>query len=1669
MKLYELQMRIFKKAFKAILWVTISFLLLIIIIGLLIRIPAIQKKVADFATSFISSKTHTRVEIKKISISFLKSVAIEGLFLEDINRDTLLYAGRARVNISFKDLFRHEIHIVSFTLEKANLNLNRIGTDSLFNYNFLLTAFADTAGQIKAEPEKISRWTFRIDQVSAKNIRLHYNDDYGGMKVSSVLNNLNLKMDLTDTAGSVYNIDELLIENLNADVLIYKSGKTKEKKPDTVLPQITVNMIQINNSSFSYCDSINKQSVRADIKEFRINEASVDLQNQIVISDNFYLSKSEIQYSTSDQKLLSDTTVTLTNITTEKSDWKVSAKSIDLDDNSIAYQVDNKQKIKNAFDVNHMEYKHLTLAAKDFYYSSAKTEASINRFTAVDQNNFSITKFETSFRMDQHSITANKLKVKTTGSSIDADLNIQYPSIESLKDSAQLMTLNLDVKNISIRNSDIIYFNPRLANLDFFKNVMNITTVSGIIKGPVDNLTGNNLVIKTGTNTILKTDFTVAGLPSVKTASLNFPNLNINSGREDILMIAGSSIPENISLPEKINLQISFKGKIKSFESAITAVSSYGSANLFATIDENENFSSRLTITEFDLGSLLKNKSMFGQVSLIAETDGQGLDKENIRANVKVLFSDIWLNKYTYHNLKLDGTITGQEFEGNINLDDKNAVFDISAFVNLKQDQEQYKFHLNLQGADLQKLNFTKDDIRIGLIADSDIKGGSVNTINGKAGITNIIIAHEGKNFILDSLIIALINQPDKSEFNVTSPLLDIKYTGTVSPAELPKVLGKFMNNYFPFSGPDSIRLNSSKLQNFNFEILLHNHPVLSEVFFPQLKEFWPGQITGSFDSQKNILKLNATMEKIVYGNSEIKDLSADVNSDVNALNYKFFCSSFSNSQIYSDNLTIDGKLAGNTIITSVSSIDEKQNKKLLIRSQIIRDKANYKVTIDPKDFYLMNNRWDIAPDNYIEIGSQGFLIHNLFISKAESQISISSVNDQFNDDLNIAIKNFNLYDISGIIGKDTSLVKGKADGNLLLKRVNDTYGLIADATISNLIFREIPIGNLSVKADNPAPETFNIDMKLSGAENNLTASGYFVTKGKQNPLNIKASIQSLSLKTVEAFSMGTITEASGTLSGDLQIEGNTYEPDITGKFVFNNAFLTPALLNNRLQLVNETVELRKDGIYFNSFKILDASRHSATIDGAVNMEHFRNFVFSLRVSAQDFLLFNTTVKDNNEFFGRMIIDSRIDIKGPVKLPVVTAKLKMKKGSNFTFAVSEKELTTDKGEDVVEFDDLLILNPILYSKKEKQRTGLTGFDISSIIEIDKQATLRLLLDPATTDSLVVKGDAALSFTIDRSGKMSLTGAYNLNEGSYLVSLESVLKRKFDIKSGSTIIWNGDPMDAEVSIDATYSVRAAPIDLVAGQMSGLSETDRNTYKQRYPFVVLLKLRGAILRPEISFEIQLLPEDKGILGGAVNAKLNMLNEDPSALNKQVFALLVLGRFVQENPFQTESDVAASAVRTTVGKFLSAQLNQLSSKVIPGVELNFDIQSYNDYQSGQAQGRTQLDIGIKKQLFNERLSVQVGGIVDVEGEKAKQNSASDITSDATIEYKLTKDGSFRLKGFRHNQYEGAIEGQLVETGAGVLYVLDFNKWKEFFHFSKRASDSSKRTNRNDTINHK
>ncbi|MDD4198446.1 MAG: translocation/assembly module TamB, partial [Paludibacter sp.] len=746
------------------------------------------------------------------------------------------------------------------------------------------------------------------------------------------------------------------------------------------------------------------------------------------------------------------------------------------------------------------------------------------------------------------------------------------------------------------------------------------------------------------------------------------------------------------------------------------------------------------------------------------------------------------------------------------------------------------------------------------------------------------------------------------------------------------------------------------------------------------------------------------------------------------------------NNKTYSlDSISIKAtKLTGQTEVKLRSDILEMD-------TYLAFKKDHIRLNFNPDHFLLMQKHWKFNPEHSIQLGEKGFIIHDLQMQHEEGILGITSVNERYKDDIRITMQHFSLDEISGLINQENKFVGGTLNGNVLLK-MQEGFGIVADAGIDSLILMDVPIGNLRLTAQNPVASRFDVQVDISGADNNLQVSGFYDTGEEGNNFCLKANIASLGMKTIEAFAAGQLRTSSGHASGLFDISGDLNKPLINGELSFHEAVTTPVMLNNPLSLANETIRVDNEGVYFKQFTIRDIKNQPLALDGSIRMKDFADFKFNLNVDANHFQVFNTTARDNDLFYGRLLTDTKIRLRGTMDAPDVSADVSLLDGSHVSFIVPRTELNTYKGEDVVEFvsgeekKDSLI-------KSNKIESGFTGINLSSVIQVDKNATLRLFMDPSSSDSLVVKGQADLNLTMDRSGKMSLTGSYNLEEGSYQLTFESLIRKKFDIVKGSTIVWNGDPMDANVNINAAYNVRTAPYNLVADQLGGLTENQKRPYLQAYPFMLLLKMRGELLQPEIGFEIQLPAENQQILGGAIQQKLDQLNEDPSALNKQVFALLLLNRFAQENPLQTESAGTPAMLRSTVSNFLSQQLNKLSASFIPGLEMNFDLQSYEDYSDGEAEGRTELSVGVKKELFDERLSVQVGGTVELEGEKATQNQASDIASDVIIEYKLTKDGRYRLKGFRKNQYEGLIDGQLTETGIGAVLVREFNRLKELF----------------------
>ncbi|HJT73070.1 MAG TPA: translocation/assembly module TamB domain-containing protein, partial [Chitinophaga sp.] len=354
---------------------------------------------------------------------------------------------------------------------------------------------------------------------------------------------------------------------------------------------------------------------------------------------------------------------------------------------------------------------------------------------------------------------------------------------------------------------------------------------------------------------------------------------------------------------------------------------------------------------------------------------------------------------------------------------------------------------------------------------------------------------------------------------------------------------------------------------------------------------------------------------------------------------------------------------------------------------------------------------------------------------------------------------------------------------------------------------------------------------------------------------------------------------------------------------------------------------------------------------------------------------------------------------------------------------------------------------------------LQGINFSGVAEITPESTIKIIIDPVNGDYVQAKGTANINATLDASSKMTLTGRYEIQEGKYEMSLNQLIKRSFSIEKGSTITFSGDATNADLDITARYTVNAPAADLVQDQVTKLEGAERNKYKQRLPFYVYLKIKGELMKPEISFELDMPEAEQNVFSGTVYNRIKQINQIPSELNKQVMGLLVLNTFIPDDPLAGDGsgDLGVSNMaRQSVSKILSQQLNNLAGNLIKGIDLNFDVESGEDYSTGSAQETTNLKVGASKSLFNDRLSVSVGSNVMLQGEN--QANPSSLVGDISVEYKLTRDGRYRVRVYQRNDNYTVIEGQVVETGVAFALIMDYDEFREIFQRSKREKKQEK-----------
>jgi hypothetical protein len=773
-----------------------------------------------------------------------------------------------------------------------------------------------------------------------------------------------------------------------------------------------------------------------------------------------------------------------------------------------------------------------------------------------------------------------------------------------------------------------------------------------------------------------------------------------------------------------------------------------------------------------------------------------------------------------------------------------------------------------------------------------------------------------------------------------------------------------------------------------------------------------------------------------------------DVNSDPKALDFSIKLDEAKLDTLRIDAIQWEGKLASNVLETDLTILDSLGEEKYILATEANSIPEGFKIHMVPKRLLLNYESWSIPDNNFILLGNKTLQASNFKLTRNQEQFSIASNAEQ--STLQFLFENFQLSTVTNLVA-GVIPASGSVNGDVrITNTVAEQFG--SNLTIQNFSLFEIAWGDL-VLTQKFAEQTHALTLKVESETSSFQIEGNLKTNPAMH-YDFVADLSPLDLSILEPLVSTQVKNLSGLAKGKLHVKNNDNHPSILGNINLSNTNFLAVYLNNKFQIVNETISFTNTGIELNDFTINDEKENEASISGGILTRDYSEFNLDLQIAANNFQLLNTTIEDNDLFYGTVSADINAKVEGTKSEPKIDITAAVKNESEFTYVIPESSKNISERKGIIKFVDRDVqTDPFLAGLPDTDTviTNFTGLNLTVNLDLANSALLNIVLDPRTSDMLSVYGNASLVVDMDQSGKLDLSGRYQITKGNYNFSFQNVAKRKFDIESGSSLIWSGDPLNAEVDIRAKHVVETSPLDLIVSQTTTTDKSQLNSYNQRLPFWVFLIMKGRMLEPDISFQLD-MPEDKrSALSGAIYAKLQDINTRESDLNKQVFALLILKRFISDNPFESQAVSSFSnTARQSVSRLLSDQLNRLAED-IKGVELSFDIKSYENYSGEEVQGETKAQLGISKDLFNERLIVKLSGNVNLESGDNTQTDVTDYIGDIALEYKLTDDGRFRITGFHTSDFD-MIDGELTETGVGLIYIKDYDTLGELFKSNKK-----------------
>ncbi len=1117
------------------------------------------------------------------------------------------------------------------------------------------------------------------------------------------------------------------------------------------------------------------------------------------------------------------------------------------------------------------------------------------------------------------------------------------------------------------------------------------------------------------------------------------------------------------------------KGDLQNVNTAITLNSAFGIADIKADLKGFQNpnemvYDVILNANNLETGKWVGRDSLFGLLNGEIKVKGSG--GFDVKTNNMCVLADIESFRYiqnVINTIKTDLNLNSGILNGTASIDDALIKILFDGTANIQSEYPSANAVVNISKADLLALGLTKDSLIVRAFTRLKVENTSPQNLNALILIDSSVIIYGVQKILLDSTRVLAFVKNDTTFVEVVSPFVEAQVNSTVYYNQMGAFVQQIINQFVPpamvadMTNDNKIAQNLSGLAvqkaqptegAINAAILIKPNAAYN-AFVKDLKFDKPIEINGNITTanRDSVVNVKLNVPSLTTGSLHVAPTYGTILGRNDSLLVNIITDTLKASRFLLYDAHIKGGFSKNQVSATILTHDiNKKDQYALTVFAVANNEKSYDISLG-KDLLLNKIKWLVNDSNQVKTNPEGFNVQNFVISDAQQKIKINNETALVSSPLLVNIANFQLNTISALLDENTLSIEGLLNVNLKVSDLKNKIPTIdGHITIDTITFQHTSIGNLDVQAQSEKG-TVNVAGKLFGNGNEVNLKGVYA----DNTIDANIQLNPLTMTTIESFSQKNIKNSSGTLTGEIKITGEPTNPIWDGEIVFHDAQTTAAEYGTFIKIDNQKMRLDYPSVFFNKFTIQDDVNHTLSIDGSLSQTKTYDFTTDLGIQTKGFHVLNNKAVDNNMIYGTAFMDMDAQVTGNVLAPNITGNLVIKNGTDVTFMRQVAPPSAKEREGVIEFidrnsiDNLLdniVLKDSLTAQQDGKKIGNLNFNLN--LEVEKEAKFIVIIDPISGDELQVQGTARINAGLNPNGSINLVGTYNLSKGLYELNYQFI-KRKFNLLEGSVITLSGDPMEADVDITAAYDVKTPAIDLIKNEIGGETAVSNDIYKRKTPFRVLLKVKGKIGKPEIAFDIILPEKGEGVtteMAITINNKLEQLRADPSSMNKQVFAILILNRFIgeQSSDFFASNGTANKLLSNeSVSSFLNGAINQLANDLIKGVDVDINLKNVADNPNAQ---RTDLNVALGKNFLDDRLNISVGKSFTVDGTNPTSNNNNTNTQfipDVNTTYKLSKDGRFMLKAYRKNQYEALLDGYFIETGVSFNFTVDYDKLQE------------------------